>query len=61
MVHAGQYIQQTYKREPLATCQGVTSLLRHSQEKNQAAEEEQGPQDQSGDQEGPVLAATDTH
>lgn len=33
--------------KPLATSEGFTSLLRHSQEKNQAAEEEQGPHDQS--------------
>lgn len=45
------------RKVKLATSQGFTSLLRHSQEKNQAAEEEQGPHDQSWDQEGPVLGA----
>lgn len=35
------------RKVKLATGQGFTSLLPHSQEKNQAAEEEQGPHDQS--------------
>lgn len=43
--------------KPMATGQGFTSLLRHSQEQNQAAEEEQGAHDQSGDQESSVLGA----
>lgn len=34
-------------RKPMAPSLGFTSLLRHSQEKSQAAEEEQGPHDQS--------------